>query len=258
MARPITAENLMDLPGIRHGFFTRDGGVSDGIYAGLNCGLGSNDGSEKVRENRARVALHLGAPLPVVLTPYQIHSADALIVDTPFPVDRPPPRGDALVTATPGLAIGILTADCGPVLFADPVARVVAAAHAGWRGAAGGIIGATLQAMESLGARRERIHAALGPTISQANYEVGQDFKAALLAQHDGAEVYFNIPQDGAKPHFDLPGFVQADLRSQGLASVVDIGLCTYADESNFFSFRRTTHRSEPDYGRQISAILVA
>ncbi len=257
MPIPIQAENLSDLPGIRHGFYTRIGGVSNGIYAGLNCGLGSKDERAAVLENRARVALHLGATDPAVLTPYQIHSADALIVEEPFS-GGVPPRADALVTRTPGLTIGILTADCGPVLFADPVARVAAAAHAGWRGAVAGILESTISRMEELGARRGSIHAALGPCITQPNYEVGPEFRADLIARDCNNQRFFTIPALNAKPHFDLPAFILADLAVKGLASISSNAQCTYASESEFFSFRRTTHRQEADYGRQISAILVA
>lgn len=257
MLIPIEADNLVDLPGIRHGFFTRAGGISTGIYAGLNCGLGSKDDRDAVLQNRARVALHLGATDPAVLTPYQIHSAEALAIDGPFNSGELP-RVDALVTRTPGIAIGILTADCGPLLFADPIARVVAAAHAGWRGAVGGIIEATLVKMEELGAVRTRIHAALGPCITQPNYEVGEDFETNLTDRDPAFMRFFATPVPGAKPHFDLPAFVLADLADKGLASVTSNARCTYANESDFFSFRRTTHRKEVDYGRQISAILVA
>ncbi|MBU1213113.1 MAG: peptidoglycan editing factor PgeF [Alphaproteobacteria bacterium] len=257
MPRPIEADNLADLPGIRHGFFTRQGGVSTGIYAGLNCGLGSMDDRDKVLQNRARVALKLGSTDPAVLTPYQIHSAEALVVETAFETGDPP-RADALVTRTPGLAIGILTADCGSVLLADPQARVVAAAHAGWRGAVGGILEATVRKMEELGARRDRIHAALGPCITQPNYEVGADFQTGLTDRNPAFMRYFATPVPGGKPHFDLPGFILAELAAKGLASIASTDCCTYANDSEFFSFRRTTHRKEPDYGRQISAILVA
>ncbi len=260
MPSPLIADNLADiadLAGIQHGFFTRQGGVSEGIYASLNCGLGSRDTPQVVVANRARVALDLGAPEPTVLTPYQIHSADALVVDGPFPPDEPP-RADALVTRTPGLAIGILTADCGPVLFADPQARVVAAAHAGWRGAMEGILEATIVAMESLGARRSRIHSALGPCIGQPNYEVGEEFQDRFIAHSSSYACFFRTPQNATRPHFDLPGFILSDLATRGLASIASESRCTYANESKFFSYRRSTHRSEGDYGRQISAILVA
>ena len=258
MTRPIEARNLSDLSGIRHGFFTRQGGVSDGIYASLNCGLGSNDDPEKVAQNRARIALHLKSSSPVVLTPYQVHSNQAVVVDEPFPTGEPPPRGDALVTRTPGLVIGILTADCGPVLFADRKAGVVAAAHAGWRGAVGGILQATVAAMENLGARRDHIDAAIGPCINQLNYEVGPEFREQFLKKSSEYERFFQIPSGQTKEHFDLPGFIEAELAQLGLNSTESQAACTYADESQFFSFRRTTHKNEPDYGRQISAISVA
>ena len=257
MPSPVLAENLSDLAGIKHGFFTRAGGVSQGIYASLNCGPGSRDDPEAVKQNRARVALYLGAHEPEVVTPYQVHSAQAIIIDEAFPPGERP-RADAVVTKTPGLPIGILTADCGPVLLADPQARVVAAAHAGWRGAMSGILDATLLAMETLGAERRRIHAALGPCINQPSYEVGQEFLDQFIAADAAAARFFQIPAGATRPHFDLPAFITSDLRTRGLASVVSEARCTYTDESNFFSFRRTTHRSEGDYGRQISAILVA
>lgn len=257
MPSPIMTQNLAELPGVRHGFFTRKGGVSQGIYASLNCGLGSRDDPLAVKQNRARVALHLGAREPTVLTPYQVHSAHALIVDGPLSPGKPP-RADALVTKTPGLAIGILTADCGPVLLAEPQARVVAAAHAGWRGALEGILEATITAMEALGARRHRIHAALGPCISQPNYEVGEDFQERFISRHTQFARFFDKPASAARPHFDLPAFIMSNLTAMKLASATSEARCTYANESNFFSFRRSTHRSEPDYGREISAILVA
>lgn len=257
MPSPLMADNLADFAGIQHGFFTRQGGVSVGIYASLNCGLGSHDIPQAVIANRARVGLALGALVPTVLTPYQIHSADALVVDGPFPPGNPP-RADALVTQTPGLAIGILTADCGPVLFADPQARVVAAAHAGWRGAIQGILEATIVAMESLGARRSRIHAALGPCICQPNYEVGKEFQDRFIAHNSSYARFFRTPRNATRPRFDLPGFILSDLATRGLASIASEAHCTYANESKFFSYRRSTHRSETDYGREISAIIVA
>lgn len=255
MLNPILSP-LLQVPGIRHGFFTRDGGVSEGLYAGLNCGLGSKDDDQRVLENRARVARHLGGARPEVLTVYQIHSGTAVRVDGPIPRDDLP-KADAVVTTVPGLVVGVLTADCTPVLFADPQAKVVAAAHAGWRGAVGGIIEATVAEMELAGARRDRIRAAIGPTISQAAYEVGPDFEAEVLALDPSNDVFFAPPSPGSKSHFDLHGFVARRLERLGLADVDRISLCTYGDESLFFSFRRTTHRSEPDYGRQISAIVV-
>lgn len=256
MPSPLLAENLLDLPGIRHGFFTRQGGVSEGIYSSLNCGFGSDDDTASVAHNRAQVALHLGARQPSILTPYQIHSATAISVETSFPKGVPP-KADAIVTRTPGLSIGILTADCGPVLFADPEARVVAAAHAGWRGAVGGILEATLQKMLDLGAERSRIRAALGPCIAQPAYEVGPEFVSHFTELDAEYARFFATPAGARKPHFDLPAFIVAKLNGLGLASVASQAVCTYENDSKFFSFRRTTHRSEPDYGRQISAILV-
>ncbi len=254
MPNPILSASL-DLPGIRHGFFTREGGVSAGLYAGLNCGLGSKDVQDRVLENRARVATHLGGAQAEVLTVYQIHSGAAVRADGPIVRDALP-KADAVVTTVPGLVIGILTADCAPVLLADAEAKVVAAAHAGWRGAVAGIVEATVAEMEKAGARRERICAAIGPTISQSNYEVGPEFLAELLALDAGNAEFFVHPP-GARAHFDLPGFVARRLDRLELAAVDRSAPCTYANESLFFSFRRTTHRSEPDYGRQISAIVV-
>lgn len=252
---------LKGLKGIRHGFFTREGGISMGIYASLNAGLGSDDDKSAVRENRRRIAAHLGAsegtvPYRDVVTNYQIHGATARIIERPDP-DGQRPRADALVTATPGLPIGVLTADCTPVLFADADAGVVAASHAGWRGAVQGVLEATLTAMESLGARRANIRAAIGPTISQSAYEVGPEFKAQFLDQSSDNARFFMMRERCDRPHFDLPGFCRNRLERRGLAVVEDLALCTYADESLFFSYRRKTHRNEADYGRQISAIVL-
>lgn len=255
MLNPILSTSL-DVPGISHGFFTREGGVSEGLYAGLNCGLGSKDDPDRVLENRARVARHLGGSRPDVLTVYQVHSGTAVRVDGPISRDQLP-KADAVVTTIPGLVVGVLTADCTPVLFADPDAKVVAAAHAGWRGAVGGIIESTIEEMERAGARCDRIRAAIGPTISQAAYEVGPEFEAEVLALDSANRDFFTTPSDGGKSRFDLPAFVSRRLERLGLAAVDRVAPCTYADESLFFSFRRTTHRSEPDYGRQISAIVV-
>jgi polyphenol oxidase len=254
----IEAGSLNDLQsaGVRHGFFTKQGGVSDGIYHSLNCGLGSKDDPAKVLENRARVARHLGGMTDQVVTLYQTHSAMALVVDQPYPRDAVP-KADAVVTRTPGLVIGALAADCNPVLFADPVAKVVAAAHAGWRGALGGILESTITAMESLGADRTRIVAAVGPSINQASYEVGPEFEAEFLRVSADYDVYFDRSSPTSRPHFDLPGFVMMRLGRAGVGTTERVALCTYQNESQFFSFRRTTHRKEQDYGRQISAIMV-
>jgi YfiH family protein len=255
MLTPILSPSL-NLPGIRHGFFTRDGGISEGLYAGLNCGLGSHDDPAQVLENRARVARHLGGARPEVLTVYQIHSGTAVRANGPIPRDALP-KADAVVTSVPGLVIGILTADCTPVLFADPEAKVVGAAHAGWRGAVAGIVEATIVEMERAGARRDRIRAAIGPTISQPAYEVGPEFESEVIGLDAANRDFFTAAGPGRKARFDLPRFVERRLGRLSLATIDRVSPCTYADESKFFSFRRTTHRSEPDYGRQISAIVV-
>lgn len=259
---PITADCLSGLDGIRHGFFGRQGGVSEGIYASLNCGHGSDDAREAVAENRRRVAAALGqSRAEQVLTLYQVHSATALVVDRPI-ARTDLPRADALVTRTPGLVIGALAADCTPVLLADPVARVVAAAHAGWRGAFAGVLDATILEMEKLGAQRGRIRAAVGPCINQGAYEVGPEFEARFLAEDQWFARFFRRPQPGAqplieRPHFDLPGFVESRLRAAGLNAVERQSACTFAEPQLYFSYRRTTKAGEPDYGRQISAIVL-
>lgn len=254
MLEPVTADSLQALDGITHGFFTRRGGVSQGIYDSLNCGLGSKDDPDAVLENRARVARHLGAH--VVLTAHQVHSPTAVVVEKPWD-HASRPRADAMVTATPGIALGVLSADCTPVLFADPEARVIGAAHAGWRGAVGGVLEATIAQMEAIGARRERIRTAVGPCISARIYEVGWDFKSQLLAQEPGAAEYFHDPKPGARPHFDLPGYVAGRLRRAGVGVTEEAPACTYDVHQLFFSFRRSQARMETDYGRQISAIVL-
>lgn len=256
MLQPIIAANLAAVPGIRHGFFTRPGGVSTGIYAGLNCGLGSSDDAANVLENRRRISEHLGGAHGGVVTLYQEHGITARTIDAPVPRDNLP-KADAIVTTKPGLVIGVLTADCGPLLFADPVAKVAAAAHAGWRGAVGGIVESTIAEMERAGARRARIAAALGPCINQSAYEVGPEFEDGIVARDSSYAQYFNRLSASGKPHFDLPGFIMDRLAAAGITNVVNAAHCTHADESLFFSFRRTTQRKEPDYGRQISAIVV-
>lgn len=256
MLQPIRSPALERLAGIRHGFFTRQGGVSLDLYASLNCGPGSGDLPTRVAENRARVARELGASQADVVTLYQVHSATALSVDGPVPaVGRP--KADAVVTRTPGLAVGVLTADCAPVLFADAQARVVAAAHAGWRGAHAGILEATVAEMERQGAQRARICAAVGPAINQVSYEVGPDFEAELLQGCSDNERYFARGDAGTRAHFDLPGYVADRLAAAHIGLVERASPCTYANESLFFSFRRSQHRKEGDYGRQISAIVV-
>lgn len=246
---------LQRASGVRHGFFTRLGGVSTGIYAGLNAGFGSEDDRDSVRENRARVARFLGQDGTEIVGPWQVHSPHVVVVDAPFPGDRP--KADAVVTATPGLPIGILTADCGPVLFVDEEARVVGAAHAGWKGAVGGVLEATIEAMERLGARRASIRAALGPTITQGAYEVGADRGAELLAADPSAAPFLAPGASADKRQFDLPGLILSRLSRAGVTAEF-VGACTFTDEKRFFSFRRTTHRGEPDYGRQISAVALS
>jgi len=256
MIAPLQARTLGALTGIRHGFFGRQGGVSDGIYASLNCGLGSRDRPDAVLENRRRVADWLGTPPSLLLSLYQVHSATAVIVDRPI-VREALPRADALVTKVPGIAIGAMAADCTPVLFADPEAKVIGAAHAGWRGALGGILESTVDAMVGLGARRGAILAAIGPTINQACYEVGPEFEAEFLKVNAANARFFARAAPGARPHFDLPGFVAERLAHLELAGIERQTPCTYESESLFFSFRRATHKNEGDYGRQISAIVV-
>jgi len=253
----LTASALTTMGNVRHGFFTREGGISEGLYAGLNTGLGSDDDRSRVVSNRNAVAAHLGVSPDNLVTPYQVHSADALTIDAPFPDGAERPRADALVTATPGLAVAIVTADCAPVLFADPSAGVVAAAHAGWRGARDGITEATIAAMEALGANRARITAVVGPCIAAANYEVGEEFQQQFNSSDPEAESFFVLPSSESRPHFDLPGYVRHRLARGGVGLGDTTFPCTYADASRFFSFRRTTHRGEPDYGRQISAICL-
>lgn len=248
-----TADTLT-LDGIGHGFFTRAGGVSEGLYASLNCGLGSGDAAEAVRENRGRVAGRLGVEHERLLTAYQVHSPTAVTVEGPWQGERP--DADALVTATPGLAVGVLTADCAPVLFADAEARVVGAAHAGWKGALTGVLEAAVDAMERLGARRARIAAAVGPCIAQASYEVGPEFAGTFLTQ-DPANAAFFAPGQGDRLQFDLKGYVAARLRRAGIGALAIDPADTQQDEARFFSFRRSTKRGEKDYGRLISAIVL-
>lgn len=240
--------------GVRHGFFTRRGGVSDGIYAGLNVGTGSNDDPQRVAENRRRVAGWMGTAPDRLVTVHQVHSPHAVVVETPFGGERP--KADAMVTDRPGLALGVLAADCGPVLYADPQARVIGAAHAGWQGALTGVLEATVEAMERLGARRDRIAAVLGPSIGQDSYEVGPEFFARFRAADAANADYFAASQKPGHFMFDLNGYTIDRLKAAGVAAY-GLGRCTYADEALFFSYRRTTHRAEPDYGRQISAIVL-
>ena len=250
-----TAAPLAELSGIRHGFFTRAGGVSEGRFASLNCGLGSGDALPAVHENRRRAAAALGEPAEHLVTLFQIHSRDVIAVGEPWPVTERP-RADALVTDKPGVVLGVLTADCAPVLFADPEARVVGAAHAGWKGALGGVAEATLDAMERLGADRQRVRAAIGPAIGLKSYEVGPEFPAPFLAQ-DPANATFFLPGAGDRLLFDLKAYVARRLVLAGVGAVAQDEADTLADEGQFFSYRRTTKRGETDYGRLLSAIVL-
>ena len=244
----LTADCLAPL---RHGFFTRKGGASSGVFEGLNCGLGSSDQAEVVKINRARVADAMQVAPDHLVTVYQVHSADVQHVDGPL---AEVPKADAMVTATKGVALAILTADCQPVLFADAGAGVIGAAHAGWRGALDGVLEATLDAMENLGARREQISAAIGPSISQAAYEVGPEFIEPFLDQDPGNSRFFASGKDGHY-QFDLTGYGVHRLRMAGVGHAEWTRHCTYSDPDRFFSYRRTTHAGEADYGRLISTI---
>ncbi|MEM8775695.1 MAG: peptidoglycan editing factor PgeF [Pseudomonadota bacterium] len=236
---------------LQHGFFTRKGGASSGVFEGLNCGYGSSDLAEVVSINRERVANVLGVNSSHLVTLHQVHSTDVVVLDAP-PEEKL--RADALVTATPGIALAVLTADCQPVLFADPEAGVIAAAHAGWRGAFDGVLEQTLDAMEKKGARRESIRATIGPSISQSVYEVGPEFFERFIDEDPANSVFF-INNDAGKYLFDLPGYGLRRLRSAGVEQASWTRNCTYSDATRFFSYRRATHEGEADYGRLISAI---
>jgi YfiH family protein len=256
MLKPIAAPALAGIPNLEHGFFTREGGGSTGIYASLNCGTGSKDDRATVLANRALVAGHLGAAPERLLTCHQSHTALAIAISEPWTAGSPP-KVDGIVTRTPGLAIAVLAADCAPILFADPEARVVGAAHAGWRGALSGVLEATIRTMEELGARRGRIIAALGPCIGPKAYEVGPEFEQQFRENDRDSGAFFDRPRPEKRAHFDLPGYVMHRLSRAGLAESQSVSRCTYANEDRFFSFRRATHRGESDYGRQISAIVL-
>jgi polyphenol oxidase len=242
------------LAGTRHGFVTRRGGVSAGLFASLNVGLGSSDDAQAVQENRRR-AVAAVAPGAALVTLHQVHSATVLPVTAAFADDARPPA-DAMVTATPGLALGILTADCAPILFADVAAGVIGAAHSGWKGALADIGPATVAAMEALGACRSRIVAAIGPTIARASYEVDLAFVERFCAVNPENEAFFAAGKPG-HAQFDLEGFIASRLAWAGVKTVVAMGVDTYPDAARWFSFRRTTHAGEPDYGRQLSLIAL-
>jgi polyphenol oxidase len=245
---------LSAIPGLRHAFFTREGGVSDGVYARLNGGLGSNDDPVKVAENRRRMADAMGVSPGHFVNVHQVHSPDAVVVTEPWRGQRP--KADALVTRAEGLAIAITTADCGPVLFVDPNARVIGAAHAGWKGALTGVLEATVAAMEGLGADRSGIVAAIGPMIRQQSYEVGNEFVTRFIdADADNAVFFMPASREG-HAMFDLAGFIRGRLEAAGVLMIDDLGVDTYSDE-RCFSYRRSVHLSEPDYGRHVHAIAL-
>ncbi len=252
----LSSETLSALSGVRHGFFTREGGVSEGLYASLNCGLGSGDDLERVAENRARALARLGLAAERLATAYQVHSNRAALAEAPWPAEERP-RVDALVTRTPGLAVGVLTADCVPVLFADRAAGVVAAAHAGWRGALDGVLETTLAAMERLGARTETTLAAIGPAIEQPSYEVGPEFPAPFLDQDPDNGAFFRAAPRNGHFLFDLQGYVARRLARAGLRRIERLAADTCAEPARFFSYRRACLAGEESYGRLLSAIAL-
>jgi purine-nucleoside/S-methyl-5'-thioadenosine phosphorylase / adenosine deaminase len=249
--------SALDLAGIRHGFFTRQGGVSEGIFASLNCGFGSSDDAAKVAENRARAIAMLGLAADRLATCYQVHSPDVVVVDRLWSRGEAP-RVDAMVTRTPEIALGILSADCAPVLFADAAARVIGAAHAGWRGALSGVLEATVAAMKKLGASQRRIAAAIGPCIGRDSYEVGPEFPAPFLAENAANDAFFRPAPRAGHFLFDLAGYVVARLTRLDLARIETIAGDTVTEPDRFFSYRRSCHRKEPDYGRGLSAIALS
>jgi polyphenol oxidase len=252
-ALTVLTSPLLDLPGVRHAFFTRQGGVSQGIYAGLNVGLGSRDEPEAVGENRRRAAAHLGAK--VLVTAYQVHSARAVQAAGPWPDGAP--EADGVVSATREVACGALAADCAPVLLADPQARVVGAAHAGWKGALDGVVEAAIAEMEALGARRDRLSAVVGPCIGPASYEVGLEFLERFAGASPAYAAFFAPGAATDKRMFDLPGFVLSRLREAGVTHCEWIGRDTCAEPDLFYSNRRAFKQGEPDYGRLLSAIML-
>jgi polyphenol oxidase len=242
--------------GVRHAFFTRRGGVSTGIYHSLNCGVGSGDDPTAVCANRARAMAALDLPADALFTCHQHHSIDVAVIDAGA-LPEETPRVDALVTTSPNLALGIVTADCGPVLFADTRDQVIGAAHAGWRGAVGGVLEATVDAMIEQGARADNIVAAIGPMIGPDSYEVGPEFPEPFLAQETGNGAFFASAEREGHFMFDLPGYIASRLTRLGLADILRLDSDTCRDEANFFSYRRSCHRQEPDYGRMLSTIVL-
>lgn len=252
---PFRKADALKAPGIAHAFFGRKGGVSSGFYDSLNCGPGSSDLRTSVIENRARATAAL-SPKAKLVTLYQMHSAQAVTVCAPWEI-ADNPKADAIATNKRGIALGILTADCAPILLADAQAHVIGAAHAGWGGALAGVTESVVAAMESLGAKREQITAAIGPCISQPSYEVGPEFKPRFVAANSANERFFQPSRREGHWQFELPAYVAHRLRQSGIGKVDTIARCTYANEADFFSYRRTTHRKEADYGRQLSAIML-
>ncbi|MBI3505311.1 MAG: peptidoglycan editing factor PgeF [Proteobacteria bacterium] len=252
----VTLGPLNDLDGMRHAFFTRQGGVSTGLYSSLNCGLGSGDEAQAVRANRARAMDALELPADRLSTLYQVHGRGVVTLEAPL-ADGERPKADAFVTAKPGVALGILTADCVPVLFCDPKARVIGAAHAGWKGAIGGVLEATLDAMGKLGSAPAQIYAGIGPCIAQRSYEVGPEFPAPFLAEDENNARFFTPARAEGKWMFDLRGYVAARLRAAGLRQIHSLPNDTCGEADRFFSYRRSCLRREPDYGRGLSAIVL-
>lgn len=254
MVPVLTSELLSAVPGLRHAFFTRRGGVSKGIYSSLNLGVGSRDDVDAVADNRARAAMTFGVDLGKLLTTFQVHSSIAVRADEPW-AERP--EADAIVSRTPGLVCGALSADCAPVLIVDPQARVVASVHAGWKGALGGVVASTLEAMARLGADPARCVAVVGPCIGPDSYEVSQDYLDRFVKEAPGSERFFRAGEKDGKHMFDLPAFVLDRLQTAGVERAEWIGCDTCADEARFFSNRRATLRGEPDYGRLMSAVML-
>ncbi|MEQ8193527.1 MAG: peptidoglycan editing factor PgeF [Rhodospirillales bacterium] len=252
----ISASVLQPFENIRHGFFTRQGGASAGVFDSLNCGFGSGDAPAAVKANRARVMEDLALPETALVTGYQAHSADVAVVEDVWRPDEAP-RVDGMVTNVPGIALGILTADCAPVLFVESEAGVVAAAHAGWRGAKDGVLDATVEAMAALGARAENITAAIGPCIQQASYEVSEPFREAFIEDDAGNRAFFAAGGKAGHCQFDLPGYVRHRLNECSVGRIESLGLDTYADAARFYSYRRATHRGEKQYGRLVSVIAL-
>lgn len=252
-AVPVLTSKLLDVPGVRHAFFTRHGGVSQGLYASLNVGLGSKDDLDAVRENRRRCAAHFDAE--GIVTVYQVHSATALTVEGPWPAD--PPQADGVVSATPGVVCAALAADCAPILFIDPQARIVAAAHAGWKGALTGVVEATVARMQALGAQPSRVRAVVGPCIGPQSYEVGLEFLDRFAGEDAAYARFFSPGAEPEKRQFDLPAFVLGRLRAAGVETCEWVGHDTCAEADDFFSNRRAFQRGEPDFGRLLSAIML-